>query len=180
MNLVRGLLIGLIALMLLLGFGGFMISPELRIERSIHIDAPVADVYRVVTDFQQFNAWSPWRDLDADATYEIGGTAGTVGSWFARKSAKPEVGNGKQTITSLDPNRSVTMRLEFDEQDPGDGFFTLASGPNGTDVIWGYTADLGVNPYLRYFSFFADRFFGPPYEKGLTRLKKYIETGSAT
>ena len=177
-NIVRGVFFSLIALILMLGFGGFLISSDVRVQRQIDIDAPIDRVYDVVKDMQRFNVWSPWRDLDPDATYESGGTDGAVGSWFAWQSNKPGVGSGKQTITSLDPNRAVVMRLEFEGQDPASSFFTLTPTSTGTNVVWGFDTNLGVNPYMRYVSFLMDHFLGKTYEDGLESLKRYVESPS--
>jgi hypothetical protein len=46
---------------------------------------------------------------------------------------------------------------------------------DGTKVTWGDYADVGFNPYGRYFILFMDAFMGPDFEKGLNKLKNVIE-----
>ncbi|MFK8015980.1 MAG: SRPBCC family protein [Gammaproteobacteria bacterium] len=176
MKIVRGLFIGLIVFILLIGVVGFFLPSEAHVERSTVIKATPAEVYDVIIDFEQFNDWSPWHDLDPDARYEYSGGNRVIGSSFAWFSDKPEVGNGRQTITSMETNQSVVMRLEFEGQDPADSFFTLTPTAEGTDVVWGFDTDLGANPYLHYLSLFMDTFLGPSYEDGLRRLKTYVES----
>jgi hypothetical protein len=180
MKIVRGLFVSLIVLVLLLGIVGFFLPSQVHVERRIEIAAPASAIYDVVTDFRQFNQWSPWRDLDPDATYEITGTDRAIGSKFAWFSDKPEVGNGSQTITALEPDRSMGMRLEFEGQKPADSFFRLTPGDQGTIVVWGFDTDLGANPFMHYFSLIIDRLLGPTFDDGLLRLKKYIETDPKT
>lgn len=179
MKMVRGLFISLIVLVLLVGLVGFFLPAEAHVERQIDIAAPATEVYDVITDFRQFNEWSPWADLDPDATYKITGGERDVGSKFEWFSDKPEVGNGSQTITELDANRRMAMRLEFEGQAPADSVFTLTPTASGTTVVWGLDTNLGANPFMHYFSLFLDRLVGPSFDKGLTQLKDYVESDQA-
>ena len=176
MKLVRGLFIGLIVLILVVGLVGWFLPSAAHVERSIIIEATPGEVYDVVIDFEQFNQWSPWYGLDPDARYTYSGGNRVVGSEFSWVSDKPEVGSGRQSIKFLQPNESVVMQLEFDGQVPADSSFTLTPDPDGTLVVWGFDTDLGSNPYMHYLSLFMDRFLGPSYDDGLQRLKKYVES----
>ncbi len=176
MNVVRKLFFGLIILVLLMGVIGVFLPSTARVERSTVIDAPIDTVYRVVSDFEHFNKWSPWYALDPDAEHTISGAAATVGSRFEWRSEKPEIGSGSQTITELDPPNKVVMRLDFDGETPADSFFLLEPDGAATKVVWGFETELGSNPYMHYMALLMDAFLGPAYEDGIARLKTYVET----
>lgn len=180
MVLVRRLFIGLVVLILLLGVLGFLLPPSGHVEREIVIDASAQTVYDVVRDFDQFNEWSPWSELDPDARYEQSGTRGEVGSRFAWYSDKPEVGNGTQTITKLTPAELVAMDLTFEGQSPARSEFLMSPDGAGTRVVWTLDTDFGANPFMRYFGLLLDSFVGPAYEQGLSQLKSYIENDVAS
>lgn len=178
MKIVRGLFVSLIVIVLVLGVVGLFLPAQVHVERRIDIAAPAGEIYSVITDFRQFNQWSPWADLDPDATYEITGPDRAIGSTFAWYSDKPEVGNGSQTITALEQDRSMALRLEFEGQKPANSLFTLADSGSRTTVTWALDTDLGANPFMHYFSLFLDQLVGPSFDDGLTRLKKYVESGA--
>ncbi|MEM6640505.1 MAG: SRPBCC family protein [Pseudomonadota bacterium] len=180
MGIVKKIVLGLVAVIALLAVGGFFLPADQRVEREVVIEASSERVYDVVRDFDQFNSWSPWFDLDPDARYEQSGTAGTVGSSHAWVSEKPEVGSGRQTITSLTPYSNVSINLEFDGQPPARTEFRLAETGDATRVVWTFETNLGANPLMRYFGLVIDKFVGRDYEKGLSQLKVYIESGAST
>lgn len=179
MAIVRNILIGFVVLIALFLAGGFLIPAEQHVERDIVIGASSQAVYDVVRDFDQFNDWSPWSELDPEARYELTGTAGEVGSALAWFSDKPDVGNGRQTIAALTPYSQVDVSLEFDGQPPAMTRFSLSEQANGTRVIWSMDTDFGNNPLFRYFGLVLDDMVGKDYEKGLAQLKRYVEDGAA-
>lgn len=180
MAFVRKLFFGLIVFILLLGLIGVFLPSSGHVERDIVIEASPQAVFDVVRDFDQFNAWSPWFDLDPDARYEQSGTRGNVGSQFAWYSDKPEVGNGTQTITRLEAPSLIAMDLTFEGQSPAMSEFQIRPEGNGTRVTWTLDTEFGANPFMHYFSLLLDRFVGPAYEKGLSQLKIYVETDIAS
>lgn len=178
MRILRNTLISLILLALLIGIIGFFLPSQAHVERAVVIDAPVAEVYAVLSDLTQFNRWSPWYDIDPNATYDFTGTAGTVGSTLSWSSELREVGSGSQSVVALTPDKEVCMSLDFGSGGPSDAYYRLTPTASGTQVVWAFDADLGANPYAHYFAVAMDSMLGPAYEKGLAQLKHYIEEGA--
>ena len=90
MKILQWVLIGLLALFLLIGLGGYLLPATGEVERSVTIEAPAAAVYDVVSDLQQFNDWSPWANIDPDTRFEIVGSG--VGSSMSWESEDRPVG----------------------------------------------------------------------------------------
>src|SRR5688500_507938 len=83
-----------------------------RIERSVAIAAPPAEIFPHVNDLRESQAWSPVMKLDPSAKTPFEGPAAGVGasnSW----AGGPKVGEGRQTITESRPNEHVRIKLEF-------------------------------------------------------------------
>lgn len=85
---------------------------EFRVERSATMNAPPNVVFERVNDFRNWQAWSPWENLDPNLkrTYEgpPSGT-GSMYSWVGNK----QVGEGRMTIMETKPNERIRIKLEF-------------------------------------------------------------------
>lgn len=154
---------------------GFVLPRMAHVERSIVIEAPQANVFTVLNGFRQFNAWSPWADIDPNAKTLLEGPAAGVGSKMSW-SGNAEVGEGSQEILESTPHSLIKVKLGFGDF-PGDfvATYTLVPEGAGTKVTWGFDADYGSSLMGRYFGLLSDAMLGPDYEKGLSRLKAYVE-----
>ncbi len=172
-----GLVLGAIAL-------GFVLPSHVHVERDAVIDAPPATVFAWVSDFNRWDAWSPWATKDPEASMSITGTG--VGQTMTWQSDNPEVGAGSQTIVELTENRSMKTHLEFGDRGRADATFTLQPENGKTHVTWSLDTDMreGVpvlqQPLSTYFGFFMDAMMGPEYETGLRQLQETIKAESVT
>ena len=173
MKILQWILIGLLALFLLIGLGGYLLPATGEVERSVTIEAPAAAVYDVVSDLQQFNDWSPWANIDPNTEFEIVGTG--VGSSMSWTSEDPSVGSGKMTISGLQPNERVDMDLDFGPDGVATSYVALDGANGSTTVTWGFETQFGANPYSRYFGLLIGKFVGDAYDEGLANLKKLVE-----
>ena len=154
---------------------GLLLPRTVQVERSIVIDAPRATVFTVLNGFRQFSKWSPWADIDPNATTTIEGPAVGVGaklSW----SGNDEVGTGTQEIVESVPYERIALRLGFGDF-PGTfgARFQLADEGGGTRLTWVFEGDYGGSIVGRWFGLFVDGMVGADYEKGLARLKSLVE-----
>lgn len=175
MKILRNVIIGLAVAACLLLVVGLLLPRTAHVDRSIVIDAPQATVFTVLNGFRQFDQWSPWADLDPDATTTLEGPAFGVGakmSW----SGNAQVGSGSQEILEATPYSHLKLRLGFGDF-PGAFHATYRIEPegSGTKVTWGFDADYGGSLLGRYFGLLSDAMLGPDYEKGLARLKAFVE-----
>ena len=63
---------------------GFLLPASTTVERRAVVPAPQATVFTVLNGFRNFNRWSPWADLDPDATYIHEGPVQGVGARSGR------------------------------------------------------------------------------------------------
>lgn len=174
---IIGGLVGLIVIVILLGF---VLPDRAELQRETTINAPQEDVYALIDNFEAWNAWSPWAQIDPDAEMSVSGEG--IGHRMSWKSDDPKVGTGTQVITAMDPPNSLTTHLEFEGMGEADATFTLSpAGDGATKVVWAFETKMreGVPIYMQpmstYMGFFMDGMLGPQYEEGLANLKKAAE-----
>lgn len=169
-----GILAGLVLAVII---GGYALPREPEVTRSIDIARPRAAVFPLVADLRHLPEWSPRLAGDPAVAVTFTGPLDGVGQSLTWESKVPAVGSGIETITAIDPDRSVAMRVVAAGQPENAAWFRLdEKGPGVTTVAWGYRTDLGLNPIRRYRGLTLDRTVGPEYERGLKRLKALAET----
>lgn len=175
MAMFRKIALVLITVVVLLAVVGLALPRQVHVERSAVIEAPQATVYAVLNGFRLFNRWSPWADLDPNARYTHEGPALGVGAKMAWSGDPETAGTGTQEIVESRHPDLIRVNLEFGDRGKAIAAFTLAPEGNGTKVTWSFESDLGMSPVARYFGLMYDRWGGRDYEKGLARLKTFVE-----
>lgn len=179
--MIKNILLGLAGLIVIVVLLGFFLPDRVHLERETTINAPPEEVYALISDFEQWDRWSPWAKLDPDADYTLTGSG--VGQRMEWKSDHPDVGNGSQEITAMSPPESLTTHLDFGDMGQADAIFTLSpAGEDATNVVWSFDTNMreGVPIYMQpmstYFGFMMDGILGPQYEEGLANLKREAES----
>ncbi|MEO1252041.1 MAG: SRPBCC family protein [Pseudomonadota bacterium] len=174
-------ILGAIAAFVVLVIGlGFILPDKVELQRSAVINAPQHEVYALISDFEAWDAWSPWAKLDPDAEMSISGEG--VGQKMSWKSEDRNVGVGTQTVTAMDAPNSMSTHLAFEGMGEADAQFMLSSSGDGaTEVTWRFETNmregmaLHMKPIATYMGFFMDGMLGPQYEEGLSNLKQVAE-----
>ncbi len=174
--MLKKVLIGLLVIIVLVALGGFLISPEVHVERSIVVNAPAEKVFNQLNSFPNWTAWSPWQEMDPNMTHEYSGPESGVGHSDSWTSEVKNVGSGTQTIVKSEPTSYIESELDFGEQGTGKGFFKLEPEGEGTKVTWGMETDMGSNPIARYMGLMMDKWMGPVFDQGLNDLKAHVES----
>ena len=177
--MLRKVLIGFAAVIIVLLMVIATRPGTYRVERSTVIHAPPDVVFGLVNDLHAWDRWSPWAKLDPSMKLEIGGTSSGVGTgatyhWIGND----KVGEGKMLITESRPGQRVGIRLEFLKPMPNvaQTDFTFRPEGNGTQVSWAMSGD---NNFMgKAFSLFADMdaMIGKDFEKGLAGMRTAAET----
>ena len=170
------LLVVLIGLAIVLAVVSIFLPREVTVTRSILIDAPPEDVFPHVDSLQRVEQWSPWAGIDPEMTVSFSGPDSGVGNRMDWTSADPRVGSGSQEITVSVPNERVETALDFGDMGQATAWLDLGTAAGGTEVTWGLSADMGLNPVGRYMGLMMDRWVGADYERGLERLKEIVES----
>lgn len=178
--MARNIIAAVLALVFVTIVLGFVLPDKVTLEREAIINAPQEDVYALISDFEEWDAWSPWAKIDPDAEMSISGEG--IGQRMSWKSDDPNVGTGSQEITAMDPPNSLTTHMEFEGMGVADAAFTLApTGDGATRVVWSFQSNMRegmpiyMQPMSTYMGFMMDGMLGPQYEDGLANLKKLAE-----
>ncbi|MEM7797301.1 MAG: SRPBCC family protein [Cyanobacteria bacterium P01_C01_bin.118] len=171
---------GIVTTVLIAFVAGFVLPSQIHVERSLLISAPPTKIFPLVSDFNQWDAWSPWAKMDPDAEMIIKGTG--VGQMMEWNSEDPQVGHGSQEVIAIETPDYISTHLDFGDQGMADAMIQLTSQGKGTLVSWSLDSDVraGVPPLMQpistYFGFLMDKMVGQEYEKGLNNLKALVES----
>jgi len=175
MKKVLGVLLALIVVLV-----AFVASrpATFHIERSATIAAPADSVFAHIGDLHQWPSWSPWEKLDPNMTRSFAGTG--VGSTY-QWAGNDKVGEGRMTVTELEPARSVVLKLDFIKpfQATSTARFALDPAPEGTRVTWSMDGNNNFIAKAMCIVMPMDKMVGPDFERGLAGLKAVAEASAA-
>lgn len=145
--------------------------PALNVSRTTMVAVDKDYLRTILTDFKQWPAWSPWliQDPSCRVSYRDGGRSyAWEGEWMGAGSMvlDSESNYGlRYTLTFLKPWKCVAKV-----------YLLLSSEEDKTRVTW------KMDSHLPFFMCFMKKkmevFVGMDYERGLTMLRAYAETGS--
>lgn len=177
MKVLKMIGLGLAGLVLVLIAAAYALPRHIDVERSIVIAAEPDEIFPYLNSMKNFNAWSPWADLDPETAYVFSGPEFGKGARSEWSSDHPQVGNGAQEIVESEENSLVRTQMDFGPDGVAEGFFELTRIDTGTQVVWGFESDMGNNPIGRYMGLMIDRWVGGDFARGLGRLKSLVEEG---
>lgn len=149
---------------------------DFEVVRSTTIQAPPETVHALLDDFHEWQAWSPWEDVDPDMERTYGGADSGEGATYAW-SGNRKAGSGTMTITSSSPVR-VDVLLEFTKPMRATNHvaFELVPAGGGTQVTWRMSGtSTGVFGLVSKVFPVMDKMVGKDFEKGLAKLKAAAE-----
>ena len=112
MTLIKRILWGLGALILLLILVSFFLPSTVHIERTKVIKAPPATVFSLVNNLRTYDDWMPWNRKDPNMHQTFGDKDSGTGASYSWTSTDKEVGNGTLTITESVPDTRVMTALD--------------------------------------------------------------------
>lgn len=169
--------IGLVLLIILVLFLiiALFLPSEYRVQRSAEIMVTPDSLYAVLSDYNYFAKWNPWIPMEPEASVEIAGSPGTVGTSYSWSGKI--IGTGKLVVTNMTPPSSIQQRIHFIEpmESQADLEWRLEPTSGGTKLVWTMR---GPNDYPmgRYFGLLMDDMMGKDFESGLANLKKLCES----
>lgn len=151
------------------------LSSKFSMSRSIEINAPVATVFTKLTDLNEYVKWNPFPEGDPTNKADVYGSG--LGAYLVWKGDK--TGEGKMTISSVEPEQKIGIKMEFYKPMSGQGmvhWITKAKSDAQTEMIWTFDQDLTY--FNRYFGLFMEAMMGKHFEKGLSNFKSLVENTS--
>ena len=173
--MIKKLLLGLVAIVAAVcGTASFQ-PDEMNVSRSATISASPDVVFKVVNDFRQWDAWSPWSKLDPAMKKSWEGPSEGVGAIY-RWSGNNEVGEGRMTLIESRLNEKIGVKLEFIRPFAGlsDVQFTFVPEGAGTKVTWSMQSK---NDFIaKVIGLFLDfeKMCGDSFTEGLASLNKVV------
>lgn len=178
LKVILFIILGLVGIFVILGLVG---PKSYDVSRTAVVQAPISQVWPWVSSLPKTSEWSPWAGRDTNMVIEYTGTEGTLGS--ASKWESKKMGKGEQTITAIDPGKSVESELKFYMPwgvGVADSYTMLQDTAGVTKVTWGIR---GKNDFVsRIFGVFMnmDKMMGKDFEEGLANLQMKATEPMAT
>ncbi|MEG0885565.1 MAG: SRPBCC family protein [Janthinobacterium sp.] len=171
----KTLLLIVVAIAAILGYA--TTKPDtFSVQRETTIKAPPQKIAALITDFHNWQAWSPWEKLDPAMQRTFTGPGSGQGAQYAWQG-NDKVGAGRMEITeAAGPERTV-IKLDFLKpfESHNTTIFTLSPDGENTKVNWTMT---GPSPFVsKVMTVFVsmDSMIGKDFEKGLNKLKAAAE-----
>jgi hypothetical protein len=151
---------------------------ELRVQRSVVIDAPAERIHPHINDFALWRAWSPYEVKDPAMQRTLSGAASGLGAVY-EWSGNKQVGSGRMEITGAATPSMVTIKLDFFTPFEGHNTaeFSLRPSGTGTEVTWVMFGPAVFMSKLMGLFFNMDKMIGNDFAKGLENLKAVVEKG---
>lgn len=169
MKIIKKLLIGIIAILILAILVAFFLPRKVSVERSLVINAPADIIFKQVNTMKDWAKWAPWFRMDPNMEITYFGPESGTGAGYSWKSNEKKVGNGKVTVSASAAD-SIIVEMDFMEHGKASATYKFNKEGSGTKVIWTMHSDMGNNPIARYFGLMMDKMVGPDFEKGLHNL----------
>lgn len=148
--------------------------PKMNISRSTVIDAPAEKVFSVISNFNQWRPWSPWLITEPEAKVTVADDAKSY-EWEGKRT-----GSGSMEILEERENEFLDMNLIFLKpwKSKAKVRWILKADGDKTHTTW------EMDSSLPFFMFWMTKMMtgliSMDYDRGLSMLKEYIETGSVS
>ena len=146
-----------------------------RVQRAASIKAPPEKIFAVLSDFQRWEAWSPWEKMDPAMKRSYSGAPKGKGAAYAWEG-NSNVGQGSMEITEAAPTR-VAMNLDFVKPFEAHNKveFTLQPKGDATEVTWSMVGPVPYFAKILHVFVDMDGMVGGQFETGLANLKTLTE-----
>lgn len=145
-------------------------------ERSTSINAAPEKVYALVSDFRQWQAWSPYDQLDPAMKRSYEGAPSGLGAVYAWEG-NSQAGKGRMEITEAAAPSKIVIKLDFlvPFESHNVAEFTLIPDGEAHKLTWKMS---GPSPFISKVMgvfFDMDAMIGKDFEAGLANLKALAE-----
>lgn len=174
-----------IAVILAVGIAGTLAYAATKpdsftVTRSLDIRATPARIFLCLNNLHAWQDWSAYEQKDPDMERHFSGPEsgpGAVYEWNGDKN----VGQGRMEIVAIEPDRSLSLRLNFLRPFEAENVATFTLEPQGetTRVTWTMTGPAPFITKVMDVIFNMDKMIGADFETGLANLKDVTEKNPA-
>ena len=173
MKTLKKIFLWIVIVLAVLVIVAFLLPKSYHVESNTLMANNKSLIYNLTSNLNKWDLWSPWKQADTLAVYELIGPDGQVGT--TRKWDGKTIGNGQMTLTQLVPGELVGYDLSFQHgKYQSKGKITIETVGDSAKVTWIDEGDLGNNPLSRYMGLFMGRMLIPDFNKGLAKLKRVV------
>lgn len=175
MKILKRILIGLAALVILLLVVALFVKKDYKVEREVVVNKPKDNVFSFLKYTKNQDSFNKWIMTDPLIQKSYKGTDGTVGFVYAWDS-KGQAGKGEQEIKNIQEGQRVDLNVHFIKPMDGNAsvwMTTDAVAANQTTVKWGME---GHNSYpFNIMNLFVPSILGKDLQTSLNTLKTVLE-----
>jgi effector-binding domain-containing protein len=174
LKVIGALVIIVVVVFLIAGLLG---PKEFKMERSILIHAPRSVIFANISDYRNWQKWSPWAKIDTNCKYEYAGPQGQADASY-KWAGNDKVGEGEMRTTEIAQDQYLVSRLTFLKpwKSQSVATFRLDSADHGDiKVTWSYDQHYGFSQRPMMLFINMEKMLAPDYEKGLVNLKTESE-----
>ena len=146
-----------------------------KISVSQQINAPMAKVFAIINDLNQFDGWNPFRPMDPDVKATIGPIISGEGATYFYESKK--IGTGRMTFTGVYDNSLIKIKMEFlkPNQEVALCEWRLTHVGDGVEMTWLMEGERKPLMALMVKVMGMDKMMSKHFTDGLLRLKALAE-----
>ena len=129
-------------------------------------------IFNKVNYLPNWEAWSPWKQLDETQKISYPDRLTGEGAVYIWKGEN--TGIGKLTITHSSPVDSIITRIDIDKNNTSKESWFFETKDDSVQVKWRFETDL--HGMTKWSGLMMDQMLGPSYDKGLLNLKELCES----
>ncbi len=178
MKVLKVIGIVLLVLVVLIVLLGIIAPKKYSVERAVVVNSPKQLVFAHAKYWRNWQAWSPWAELDPAMKITIEGVDGEKDALY--KWVGDKTGTGEMLNTGIKEYEEIAYHLHFIEpmESKADGYVRLSEEKGNaktTKVTWSM---YGEDPFpwnIMMLFISMDKMIGKDFEKGLAILKDLSE-----
>jgi len=146
-----------------------------KIEVKQTINAPVAKVFSIINDLNQFEHWNPFLAMDPNTQYKVSENPGGEGASYSYESKK--LGKGNMTFTGVYDNSLIMLDMNFTapNNETAKVEWRLTREGEGTEMTWAMTGERNFIMVVMVKVLGMDKMMTKHFADGLAKLKAYAE-----
>ena len=146
-----------------------------KISVSQQINAPMAKVFAIINDLNQFAGWNPFLPMDPNVVATIGPITSGEGAQYNYESKK--IGTGRMTFTGVYDNSLIKIKMEFlkPNQEVAHNEWRLTHVGDGVEMTWLMEGERKPLMALMVKVMGMDKMMSKHFADGLLRLKALAE-----
>lgn len=176
MKITKNIVLGVLALIIILGIIAYFLPSKVTIQKSITIKASKEVVFEQINNPQNWEKWSPWFKIDTAMEVKYIGNKIGENSGIVWKSENSRIGCGRLTLLYSNPFDSIYAEVEALYKGKGTVNYIFKRVKGGINVLLMFEMNLGTNPIARFMGLVIDKKMSKNYINELDSLKKFTET----